>query len=116
MKLHFDEKADALYLRLDDAPVIDSQEVSAGIVLDFNDRSQVVGIEVLDLNGSAISSPDLPLAVLSRFCYRSRIILRTPHSKMRRAFCARADVPHGDVRGRDVLGPEVVPGQDESAQ
>jgi uncharacterized protein YuzE len=49
MKLHFDEKADALYLRLDDAPVIDSQEVSAGIVLDFNERSQVVGIEVLDL-------------------------------------------------------------------
>ena len=25
------------------------QEVSAGIVLDFNDRSQVVGIEVLDV-------------------------------------------------------------------
>ena len=49
MRIHFDEKADALYLRLDDAPVIDSQEVSAGIVLDFNDRSQVVGIEVLDL-------------------------------------------------------------------
>ena len=49
MKLHFDEKADALYLRLDDAPVIDSREVSSGIVLDFNDRSQVVGIEVLDV-------------------------------------------------------------------
>ena len=49
MKLHSDEKADALYLRLDDAPVTDSQEVSAGIVLDFNDRSQVVGIEVLDV-------------------------------------------------------------------
>jgi uncharacterized protein YuzE len=49
MKIHFDEKADALYLRLDDAPVTDSQEVSAGIVLDFNDRSQVVGIEVLDV-------------------------------------------------------------------
>lgn len=49
MKLHFDEKADALYLRLDDAPVIDSQEVSTGIVLDFNDRSQVVGIEILDV-------------------------------------------------------------------
>jgi len=29
--------------------VIDSQEVSSGIVLDFNDRSQVVGIEILDL-------------------------------------------------------------------
>ena len=49
MKIHFDEKADALYLRLDDAPVIDSREVSTGIVLDFDDRSQVVGIEVLDV-------------------------------------------------------------------
>jgi uncharacterized protein YuzE len=49
MKIHFDEKADALYLRLDDATVIDSQEVSAGIVLDFDDRRQVVGIEVLDV-------------------------------------------------------------------
>jgi uncharacterized protein YuzE len=47
--IHFDEKADALYLRLDDAPVIESQEVSAGIVLDFDDRRQVVGIEVLDV-------------------------------------------------------------------
>ena len=49
MRFHFDEKADALYLRLDDAPVIDSREVSARIVLDFNDRSYVVGIEVLDV-------------------------------------------------------------------
>jgi len=49
MKIHFDEEADALYLRLDDAPVIESQEVSAGIVLDFDDRRQVVGIEVLDV-------------------------------------------------------------------
>jgi uncharacterized protein YuzE len=49
MKIHFDERADALYLRLDDAPVIDSQEVSAGIVLDFDDRRRVVGIEVLDV-------------------------------------------------------------------
>lgn len=49
MKLHFDEEADALYLRLDDAPVIDSQEVSDGIVLDFDNRRQVAGIDVLDV-------------------------------------------------------------------
>ena len=67
MKLHFDEKADALSLRLDDAPVTDSQEVSAGIDLDFNDRSQVVGIEVLDLNGSAISSLTFPLPYFPGF-------------------------------------------------
>ncbi len=47
MRLHFDEKADALYLRLDDSSVVESEEVRPGIVLDFNQRNQVVGIEIL---------------------------------------------------------------------
>jgi len=49
MKIHFDEKADALYLRLDDAPITESQEVWSGIVLDLNADRQVVGIEVFDV-------------------------------------------------------------------
>ena len=47
MKVHFDEKADAVYLRLDDSPIVDSEEVHPGIVLDFNGAKQVVGIEIL---------------------------------------------------------------------
>ena len=47
MKVHFDEKADALYLRLDDSKIIESEEVQPGIVLDFNESKQVVGIEIL---------------------------------------------------------------------
>lgn len=31
-----DKEADALYLRLDDSKIIESQEVSPGVVLDFN--------------------------------------------------------------------------------
>lgn len=46
MRVHFDEKADALYLRLDDSNVVDSEEVRPGIVLDFNEQDQVVGIEI----------------------------------------------------------------------
>ena len=46
MKLHYDEKADALYLRLDESKIEDSQEVHPGIVLDFNAEKQVVAIEV----------------------------------------------------------------------
>ena len=49
MRIHYDEKADALYLRFDDSKVVDSEEVKPGIVLDFNAENQVVGIEVLDL-------------------------------------------------------------------
>ena len=47
MKLHFDQEADALYLRLDDSSIVESEEVHPGIVLDFNADGQVVGIEIL---------------------------------------------------------------------
>ncbi len=50
MRLHVDKEADALYLRLDDSKIIESEEVSPGIVLDFNERNQVVGIEMLKLS------------------------------------------------------------------
>ena len=47
MKLKVDQKADALYLRLDDSKIVESEEVTPGIILDFNARKQVVGVEIL---------------------------------------------------------------------
>ena len=58
MRMHYDEKADALYLRLDDSTIVESEEVKPGIVLDFNAEQQVVGIEVLDLK-RRVPKPDL---------------------------------------------------------
>ena len=50
MKLHVDKKADAFYLRLDDSPIVDSEEVAPGIVLDYNASNEVVGLEMLHLS------------------------------------------------------------------
>ena len=50
MKLHIDKEAGALYLRLDDSRIIESEEVSPGVVLEFNEDNQVVGIEMLHLS------------------------------------------------------------------
>lgn len=50
MKLHIDEEADALYLRLDDSTIVESAEVSPGVVLDFDENNEVVGIEMLHLS------------------------------------------------------------------
>ncbi len=50
MNLKVDEKADALYLRLDDSKIVESEEVSSGVVLDYNEQNQVVGIEILHLS------------------------------------------------------------------
>lgn len=47
MKLTVHKDDDALYLRLDDTPIIESEEVSDGIILDYNADGKVVGIEVL---------------------------------------------------------------------
>ncbi|MBI4390149.1 MAG: DUF2283 domain-containing protein [Nitrospinae bacterium] len=50
MKLKIDEKADALYLRLDNSRIAESEEVSPGVILDFNEQNQVVGVEILHLS------------------------------------------------------------------
>lgn len=55
MRLKVDRETDALYLRLDDSAIVESQEVSPGVVLDFNDQNQVVGVEILFLSKRAPS-------------------------------------------------------------
>ena len=50
MKLYVDKEADALYLRLDESAIIESEEVSPGVVLDYNDANEVVGVELLHLS------------------------------------------------------------------
>ena len=49
MKLRIDKEADALYLRLDTSRIIESEEVAPGVVLDFNEDKEVVGVEMLYL-------------------------------------------------------------------
>jgi len=49
VKLEYDATVDALYLRLSDAPVVESEEVKPGIVLDYDENDRVVGFEVLSV-------------------------------------------------------------------
>ncbi len=50
MRLKIDKEGDALYLRLDEAEIVDSEEVQPGVILDFNKDNRVVGIEILNLS------------------------------------------------------------------
>jgi uncharacterized protein YuzE len=45
MKLRIDEEADALHLELVDVPVVESEEVAPGVIVDYDESNQVVGIE-----------------------------------------------------------------------
>jgi uncharacterized protein YuzE len=56
MKLTIDREADALYLRLDDTAILESEEVKPGIILDFDKDGRVIGVEILEL--SSRTQPD----------------------------------------------------------
>lgn len=53
MKLKVDHEADALYLSLSEKPATESEEVSPGIIIDFDENGQAVGIEMLHLSKRA---------------------------------------------------------------
>ncbi len=50
MKLKMDEKNDALYFRLDESAIVESEEVQTGVMLDYDASGNVGGIEILGLS------------------------------------------------------------------
>ena len=47
MRMTMDKEADALYIRFDEAKIVESEEVSDGVILDFDASGRVVGLEML---------------------------------------------------------------------
>ena len=50
MKIEFDPVADALYVRLSDQEIIESEQVQPGVILDFDTSGKVVGVEILSVS------------------------------------------------------------------
>lgn len=61
MKLKIDQEADALYLRLTDGKIIESEQIAPGVVVDFDQRNRIVGVEVLALSKRVSKSRSLKL-------------------------------------------------------
>ena len=53
MRLKIDKDSDALYFRLDENAIVESEEVRPGVILDFDEKGQVVGIEILNISSRA---------------------------------------------------------------
>jgi len=51
MRVSFDEKADAIYIRFDESKIVESEEIKSGIIFDFDNKDRVVGIEILNVTG-----------------------------------------------------------------
>ena len=59
MKVTIDKEADAVYMRLSDASIQDSEEIKPGVILDYDDENNLIGIEILNI------SRRVPSAVLT---------------------------------------------------
>ena len=50
MRLKINMESDTLCLRLDEAAIIESEEVQPGVILDYDSNERVIGIELLSLS------------------------------------------------------------------
>ena len=48
MKLHYYKDTDSLYIDLNSKPGVDSQEIVNGLVIDFDENGNIVGIDIQD--------------------------------------------------------------------
>ena len=60
MKVKYDEKADAMYIRFSESPYFESDEIKDGIIVDYDKDGKVIGFEILDV------SDKLPKGSLSK--------------------------------------------------
>ncbi len=60
MKIHYDERSDALSIKLKESKYFESDEIKEGFILDFDEDGNIIGMEILDasryLNPDELSS------------------------------------------------------------
>jgi len=50
LRIKYDRIADALYIKLRDEQVADSDMVAPGIIVDYNEKGEIIGIEILEFS------------------------------------------------------------------
>ncbi len=50
MRMHYSQEADALYIRLKETKIENTDEITDGVILDYDINGTVVGIEILSVS------------------------------------------------------------------
>lgn len=66
MRIHYDPRADAAYIRLAETEIVESDEVTPGVILDFDAQGNVIAIEILDASKFGRNVRDLHFEILTR--------------------------------------------------
>ena len=65
MRIQYDPSADAMYIRLAEGVVADTDEVREGVVLDYDAGGKVLGIEVLNVSERADNPREMAFEMLA---------------------------------------------------
>ena len=55
MKITIDSVMRAFYIRFDESPIVGSEEVKPGVILDYDEENRIIGIELLHMNPEIMS-------------------------------------------------------------
>ncbi len=47
MRAEYDRVADVMYFRIGEGKIADSMEIAEGVIVDYNDAGEVIGVEIL---------------------------------------------------------------------
>ena len=64
MKIEYDPKADAMYIRLKSGAIAESDEIRPGLVIDFDADGKLLGIEMLDVSLQIDNPRELSLSLI----------------------------------------------------
>jgi uncharacterized protein YuzE len=65
MKAHYDPEVDALAINWGDTSIAESDEVEPGVILDYDEAGNVVGVEILDAFKKIQNLSSTPLSTTS---------------------------------------------------
>lgn len=65
MRVQYDPSADAMYIRLAEGVIADSDEVREGVVLDYDENGKVLGIELLSVSQRADNPREMAFEMLA---------------------------------------------------
>ncbi len=54
MEIRYDREADAVYIRIGGGKVAESEEVDDGVIVDYDEKGNVIGIEILEFSKKKI--------------------------------------------------------------
>ena len=66
MRIKYDKKNDAVYIRFSEKPCFQSDEIKEDFILDFDKEGKIIGLEILDV------SENLPKEALSKISFETQ--------------------------------------------